>query len=65
MLTLSKVYEPRRRLLLYALIDGITDEYFPILDRIDMRIDELEDEIYNKEVRGVTEEFLALKERLS
>ncbi|MER2259637.1 MAG: CorA family divalent cation transporter, partial [Priestia megaterium] len=40
--------------LLYALIDGITDEYFPILDRIDMRIDELEDEIYNKEVRGVT-----------
>src|SRR6478609_8053529 len=47
--------------LLYALIDGITDEYFPILDRIDMRIDELEDEIYNKEVRGVTEEFLALK----
>jgi magnesium transporter len=47
--------------LLYALIDGITDEYFPMLDRIDMRIDELEDEIYNKEVRGVTEEFLALK----
>jgi len=47
--------------LLYALIDGYTDEYFPILDRIDMRIDELEDEIYNKEVRGVTEEFLALK----
>ncbi|MEG8977209.1 magnesium/cobalt transporter CorA [Priestia megaterium] len=47
--------------LLYALIDGITDEYFPVLDRIDMRIDELEDEIYNKEVRGVTEEFLALK----
>ncbi len=47
--------------LLYALIDGITDEYFPILDRIDMRIDELEDEIDNKEVRGVTEEFLALK----
>ncbi|SDM84859.1 magnesium transporter [Fictibacillus solisalsi] len=48
-------------LLLYALIDGITDEYFPILDRIGIRIDELEDEIYDEGVRGVTEEFLALK----
>jgi magnesium transporter len=47
--------------LLYALIDGITDEYFPILDRISIRIDELENEIYDEEVRGVTEEFLALK----
>jgi magnesium transporter len=47
--------------LLYTLIDGITDEYFPILDRIGIRIDELEDEIYDEEIRGVTEEFLALK----
>lgn len=47
--------------LLYALIDGITDEYFPILDRISIRIDELEDEIYDESIRGVTEEFLALK----
>lgn len=47
--------------LLYTLIDGITDEYFPILDRIGIRIDELEDEIYDEEARGVTEEFLALK----
>ncbi|EIT86428.1 magnesium and cobalt transport protein CorA [Fictibacillus macauensis ZFHKF-1] len=48
-------------LLLYALIDGITDEYFPILDRIGIRIDELENEIYEEGVRGVTEEFLSLK----
>ncbi|MGE7765586.1 magnesium/cobalt transporter CorA [Peribacillus sp. NPDC096540] len=47
--------------LLYALVDGIMDEYFPILDRINIRIDELEDEIYDEEIRGVTEEFLALK----
>ncbi|MEM1504935.1 magnesium/cobalt transporter CorA [Domibacillus sp. 8LH] len=47
--------------LLYALIDGITDEYFPILDRISIRIDELENEIYDESIRGVTEEFLALK----
>ncbi|MBO9130906.1 magnesium/cobalt transporter CorA [Bacillus sp. 165] len=47
--------------LLYALIDGITDEYFPTLDRIGVRIDELEDEMYDEEVKEVTEEFLALK----
>ncbi|MED1204067.1 magnesium/cobalt transporter CorA [Heyndrickxia acidicola] len=47
--------------LLYTLIDGITDEYFPILDRISSRIDELEDEMYDQEVKEVTEEFLALK----
>ncbi|MCP8967729.1 magnesium/cobalt transporter CorA [Ectobacillus ponti] len=47
--------------LLYTLIDGITDEYFPILDRIGVRIDELEDEMYQEGVKEVTEEFLALK----
>ncbi|UOY92458.1 magnesium/cobalt transporter CorA [Ectobacillus sp. JY-23] len=47
--------------LLYTLIDGITDEYFPILDRIGVRIDELEDEMYDEGVKEVTEEFLALK----
>ncbi|WP_050615723.1 magnesium/cobalt transporter CorA [Bacillus testis] len=57
----SKYLDKGADFLLYALIDGITDEYFPILDRISMRIDELEDEIYDEEVRGVTEEFLALK----
>jgi magnesium transporter len=47
--------------LLYTIVDGITDEYFPILDRISVRIDELEDEIYDHEVEEITEEFLALK----
>jgi len=47
--------------LLYHIVDGITDEYFPILDRISVRIDELEDEIYDHEVEEITEEFLALK----
>lgn len=47
--------------LLYNIVDGITDEYFPILDRISVRIDELEDEIYYHEVEEITEEFLALK----
>lgn len=47
--------------LLYAIVDGITDEYFPIMDRISVRIDELEDEIYEHQMEEITEEFLALK----
>jgi magnesium transporter len=50
--------------LLYHIVDGITDEYFPILDRISIRIDELEDEIYDHRVEEITEEFLALKRTL-
>jgi magnesium transporter len=46
---------------LYNIVDGIVDEYFPILERIGVRIDELEDEIYTNPVREITEEFLALK----
>lgn len=50
--------------LLYSIIDGITDEYFPILDRISIRIDEIEDEMYEHKMEVVTEEFLALKRTL-
>ncbi|MFD3445400.1 magnesium/cobalt transporter CorA [Microbacteriaceae bacterium 4G12] len=50
--------------LLYTVIDGITDEYFPVLDRIGVRIDELEDEMYDEGAKEVTEEFLALKRNI-
>ncbi|TCP54678.1 magnesium transporter [Tumebacillus sp. BK434] len=50
--------------LLYSMVDGITDEYFPILERISARIDELEDEIYVEPVHEITEEFLALKRNI-
>jgi len=46
---------------LYSIIDGNTDEIFPILDRIGVRIDELEDEIYGQPTREINEEFMALK----
>jgi magnesium transporter len=46
---------------LYHILDGITDEYFPILDRIDQRVDELEDQLYEQPSKEITEEFLALK----
>jgi magnesium transporter len=47
--------------LLYSIVDGITDEYFPIMERINARIDELEDEMYVHPAQEITEEFLALK----
>jgi magnesium transporter len=50
--------------LLYAIIDGITDSYFPIIDRIAARIDELENEMYEHPALAITEEFLALKKTI-
>ncbi|QSO46409.1 magnesium/cobalt transporter CorA [Alicyclobacillus mengziensis] len=47
--------------LLYAIMDGITDTYFPIIDRISARIDDLEDEMYENPAFAITEEFLSLK----
>lgn len=47
--------------LLYSMVDGITDEYFPIMERLNARIDELEDEMYLQPAQEITEEFLALK----
>ncbi|MGP7817686.1 magnesium/cobalt transporter CorA [Niallia sp. 01092] len=46
---------------LYAIIDEVVDEYFPILERISERIDELEDEMYINPAQEISEEFLALK----
>jgi len=50
-----------RDFFLYSIIDGLIDEYFPVLDRIGDRIDDLEDEIYEKPSKETTDEFLALK----
>jgi magnesium transporter len=47
--------------LLYSVVDGIVDSYFPIMDRLAVRIDELEDEMYEHPAMAITEEFLALK----
>lgn len=46
---------------LYSIIDGNTDDIFPILDRLSIRLDELEDEIYGHPSKEITEEFLSLK----
>lgn len=56
-----KFMENGSDMFLYNILDGITDEYFPILDRIDERVDELEDQLYEQPSKEITEEFLALK----
>lgn len=47
--------------LLYSIVDGMVDSYFPIMDRLNVRIDELEEEMYEHPAMAITEEFLALK----
>ncbi|MFZ5590611.1 MAG: magnesium/cobalt transporter CorA [Bacillota bacterium] len=46
---------------LYTILDGLTDHYFPVLERINARIDELEDDLYVEPSKEITEEFLSLK----
>lgn len=46
---------------LFAILDGLIDQYFPILERVDERIDEIEDRMYDRRNQEITEEFLSLK----
>jgi len=47
--------------LLYKIVDNIVDDSFPIIERLDQRIDDLEDNIFLSKGRVITEEILALK----
>lgn len=47
--------------LLYRIVDNIVDDYFPIIERLGERIDDLEDNIFIERGREITEEILALK----
>ncbi len=49
---------------LYSTLDGITDMYFPVLERINQRIEELEDDLYEQPTKEITEEFLSLKKTI-
>lgn len=57
----TRYMEKGTDMFLYHILDGFTDEYFPILDRVDQRVDELEDQLYGQPSKEITEEFLALK----
>lgn len=47
--------------LLYNLVNKLVDDYFPIVERLGERIDELEDEMYVHPAQEITEEVMALK----
>lgn len=47
--------------LLYKIVDNIVDDSFPIIERLDQRIDDLEDNIFLNKGQVITEEILALK----
>ncbi|MGE5381744.1 MAG: magnesium/cobalt transporter CorA [Methylocystaceae bacterium] len=50
--------------LLYNIIDNIVDDYFPIMEALGGRIDDLEDEIFTDPAQEITEEILVLKRTL-
>lgn len=50
--------------LLYNIIDNIVDDYFPIMEALGGRIDDLEDEIFTDPAQEITEEILILKRTL-
>jgi magnesium transporter len=50
--------------LLYRIVDNIVDDYFPIMERLGERIDDLEDNIFTQRGQETFEEILALKTTL-
>lgn len=51
-------------LLLYRIVDGLVDSFFPILADFDDRIDELEDEIFRKASDAQLQEIFRMKRLL-
>src|SRR5262252_7804619 len=51
--------------LLYALLDGLVDDYFPLLDLLDDLMDNLEDRIVGKPEQGTLETIFRLKRDLT
>jgi magnesium transporter len=54
----------RPSLLLYRIVDGLVDSFFPILADFDNRIDELEDEIFREASDKQLQEIFAMKRLL-
>ena len=50
--------------LVYAILDAIVDDYFPVVDGIADRIDDLEDEIFSGDGESTQEEIFQLKKDL-
>jgi len=50
--------------LLYALIDEVLDDYFPVLDRLDDRLEVVEDSLFTRPDQQSVEDLLSLKRDL-
>jgi magnesium transporter len=48
----------------YRVLDGLTDSFFPILERLDERMEALDEEIFDRPVPGQLEEITHLRRRL-
>ena len=50
---------------LYAVMDNIVDQYFPVIEMLEKELDEVKDEIFgNKPTRGTTQRIYELKREL-
>lgn len=50
--------------LLYALLDTITDDYFPVIDHLAERVETIEEQIFEKFQEGALQDVFALKRDL-
>jgi magnesium transporter len=60
-----RVLEKGADFLLYSLLDVLVDGFFPLLDSIDDRMDELEDRIIERPERGILDTIFAMKRDLT
>ena len=51
-------------MLLYDILDGLVDSYFPVLDQVEGRLDEIEDEIFARGAPTSAERIFRLKRAL-
>jgi magnesium transporter len=49
---------------IYRVLDGLTDTFFPVLDRLDERMEQLDEEIFDRPVPSQLEEITALRREL-
>ena len=59
-----EMIEPGIGMLLYDILDGLVDSYFPILDQIDAQLDKVEDNIFHKGAEASAERIFRLKRSL-
>ena len=60
----SRLRENDVSFLLYVLLDGIVDHYFPVLDRISQRIEALEDELLDRQSQNSLAQIHAIRREL-